>query len=292
MADDNEEGTGEFEYSDERSLGGHDFTDLEESSGRQPKPKASEFVIDDEEAPEDLRGKSAADVLAELKRAREALRISEDARLALVNSQEALTDARKAPVAAPIAAPDPDPELTDEQLDALYEESPRKHAEYLQQRTETRLMRAVEQRVAPLAGSSSALMLRDAESRYPDEFAVFGKDIQNFISSMPDKSALSNPKAMDDLVDYMRGKNYKKFEEYRLNKNKGDIDEARDSMRRETPPGFERQPRLVGGSGGGGRKGGVQLDQTQREVAAALGLSEAEYAEGIPANQRRGVARG
>ena len=254
---------------------------LDEIGKRLETPTPTDFskvTLDGEDIPEDLRGKSVTDLLGQISRQQEALRVSEEARLALKNSQEALEIARGRTVPPPPPAPVPDPELNDEQLQALFDESPRKYQEYLQQQTEKRLTRQFQAQLAPVVGNSAEMAVRDARNRYPDEFAAFGKEMQDFISQMPDKNPLSAPGAMDELVDWMRGKHWKKFQEHIASKNGGGLRDAQNDLRDQTPQGFERTPTAPKKTGG---RGPVQLDDTMKEIARALGVSEEDYAKSL-----------
>lgn len=254
---------------------------LDEIGKRLETPTPTDFskvTLDGEDIPEDLRGKSVTDLLGQISRQQEALRVSEEARLALKNSQEALEIARGRTTPPPPPAPVPDPELNDEQLQALFDESPRKYQEYLQQQTEKRLARQFQAQLAPVVGNSTDMALRDAQNRYPDEFAAFGKEIQAFISQMPDKSALAAPGAIDELMDWQRGKNWKKFQEHIASKNGGGLRDAQNDLRDQTPQGFERTPAAPKKNGG---RGPVQLDDTMKEIARALGVSEEDYAKSL-----------
>lgn len=264
--------------------GSSTFEDMEAARNRPPRTNLNEIKVEDEDVDEDFRGKSVAEIIEQAKRLKKAVEISETARLALQNSQEALTSSRQAPPPAAPAAPAPEPELNDEQLQALFDESPRKYHEYLNQQSEKRILSTLKSQIAPVLGSSADLALRDAERRYPDEFAAFGKEMKEFISRMPDKSALAQEGAIDELVDWQRGKHWKKFDEYRQSKAGNGLNDARKQMAEETPSDFARTPQVTRQNGGGGRR--VQLDQVQREVAAAMGLSEEQYAEGLTPSQR------
>ena len=283
MADNNEQDEEADEY------GGNSVT-FEEMEAARNQPAATDFskiTLDGDEIPEGLRGKSVSELLQQVSGLQKAVQISESARLALQNSQEALTAARSAPAPAPQPAPTPEPELTDEQLDALYQESPRKYHDYLSAQQEKRILGKIQGVIGPVLGSSADLVIRDPQNRYPDEFASIGTEIQNFVSSMPDKSTLANPGAMDDLVAYMRGKHITKYLAHIQAKNGGGLEEARESLRRETPPELSRTSTPIARTNGG--KGKIQLDETAREVARAMGLTDEQYIEGmVPSRGRRG----
>lgn len=253
---------------------------LDDIGQRLATPAPTDFTkitLDGDEIPENLRGKSVTELLSQVSRLGDALRISEESRIALKNSQEALDAARSKPTSAPPPAPAPEPELNDEQLQALFDESPRKYHDYIQQQSEKRIMNQLKGQLAPVVGNSADMTVRDAKNRYVDEFAAFGKEIQDFISQMPDRSALAQPGAMDELMDWMRGKHWKKFQEHLASKGGNGLEDARHEMGSQTPQGFERSPapRKNGG------RSAVQLDDTMKEIARALGVSEADYAASL-----------
>lgn len=284
MAENDEQDEGAVEY-------GGNSVSFEEMEAARNQPAATDFskiTLDGDDIPEGLRGKSVSELLQQVSGLQKAVQISESARLALQNSQEALTASRQA--SAPVApqAPVSEPELNEEQLEALFQESPRKYHDYMADKQEKRILGRIQGVIAPVLGSSADLLVRDAQNRYPDEFASIGSEIQSFISALPDKSTLNNPGAMDDLVAYMRGKHWTKFQAHLTNKNGGGLEEARESLRRETPSELPRtsSPTIARTNGGKGR---IQLDETAREVARAMGLSDEQYIEGmVPSRGRRG----
>ena len=260
--------------------------DLDEIGQRYATPTPTDYskvTLDGEDIPEAFRGKSVSDLVTTISRLGDALKVSEDARVALKTSSEALAEARRAPPpAAPPPAPQPDPELNDEQLQALYDESPRKYQDYLAQQSERRMTRMMQGYLAPVVGNSADMALREARQRFPEEFVAFGKDIEKFVSEMPDKNILATPGAVDQMMDYMRGKNWKAFQDHIAAKQNGSLREAQHQLSAQTPADFSRSPAPapVPRSGGGARRP-VQLDDTMKEIAAILGVSEEDYAKGL-----------
>jgi len=258
------------------------FDDMEKHYATPTPTDLSQVKLDGDEVPETLRGKSVKDLLELNNRQQEALRISEEARLALKNSQEALESSRS-PAPAPVQPPAPqaEPELTDEQLDELFQNSPRKYHEYMADRAEKRVLSRVQGLISPVVGNTTDMAIRDAERRFPDEFAAFGKEIRNWISGLPDKTVLGAPGAMDEAMDYLRGKHWKKFQEHQNSKQDGGLEAARRQLAEETPTDLNRgTPKPQNGSR---KTGPVQLDQTMKDIADALGISHEDYAKGITA---------
>src|SRR5437868_5478087 len=83
-------------------------------------PKASDFKLEGDEIPEEFRGKTAAEVVAQAKAAMSALRTSEEARVTMKTAMETRQPAPAAP-AAPVVE---EPEMTREQLKELYDTDP------------------------------------------------------------------------------------------------------------------------------------------------------------------------
>lgn len=256
---------------------------LDEIGERFSAPTPTDFSqikLEGDEIPQNLRGKSVADVLDQVNRLNQALQASEEARTALKNSQEALAEARRTPAPVASPAPQPEPELNEEQLDALFQENPRKYHQYMAEQAEKRLLSRVQGMIAPVVGNTTDMSVRDAQRRYPEEFSAFGKEIQNWIAGLPDKSILAAPGAMDEAMDYLRGKNWKKFQEHLASKQDGGLDRAREQMGEETPVEFNRNPQPPANVGGK-KRGAVQLDQTMKDIADILGVSYEDYAKGI-----------
>lgn len=276
MSENNEvQDDGAVEYGSSETL-----DDIGQRLETQTPTDFSKITLDGDDVPEDFRGKSVSEAIQQAARFKEALRVSEDARIALKNSQEALETTRRGPAPPAPAAPTPEPELNEEQLQALFEENPRKYHDYVAQQSERRIMRQLQGAIAPVVGNSADMAIRDARNRYPDEYAAFGSDIENFISTqIPDKAALAAPGAVDQMMNYLRGMHYKKFGEYLANKNNGGLEDARSALGSQTPNGFERTPQPPRGNGK--NKGPIQLDDTMKDIARALGVSEEDYARSL-----------
>ena len=231
--------------------------------------------------PEAFRGKSVAELVALASGQQKALEISENARLALKNSQEALEASRGTATApAPAPAATPEPEHTEEELRELYDKDPFAYQQLMNDRLEKRILGNVQQRLAPVVDSSVDRVIRDARSQYPDDFAALGQDIERMISQLPDRRVLSAPGAMDDLVAFVRGKNIQKYVAHINSKGTEDLNAARREAGEQTPTEFNRTPvppRPRGNS--------QQLDETEKAVADALGVSHADYAKNKTSNR-------
>lgn len=281
----------EDEYT-ESGFGEHRVTldDIGSMNETPTAPDYSKVTLEGDEIPEELRGKSLSDALKELSGLKNALKISEDARIALKNSQEALETRQQTPSPTPPPSPAPEPELTEDQLKELFESDPFKFHQYQAQQLEKRLLGTVQRSVQPVVGSAADFAIRESRSRFPDEWKAFGKEIETMISQLPDRSALANPGAMDQLMNYARGTHWQKFQEYLNSKNGGTLDEARDSLARETPQDFSRAPKQPSSPTPSRRQ--IQLDDVQKQIADAMGISHADYAKNITADDLRRMKHG
>ncbi len=266
-----------------------DFEEMESAS----TTTESEFdpaavKLEGEKVPEDLRGKSVAEVAEELKRARAALKISEDARLALRQSSEAVETSRRPVAPQPVAAAQPveEEELTDEKFEEMYNTNParamRVLAEQNQRRFERKVMGELRGSVSTLASGTAGSVEQMMRQRYAEEFAILGPEIEAVKAQVP-VDQLTNPANWEQLIFYVRGQHVDKYLTAKQQRDHSrSIEEARSEQREGTPPNFSR------GSNGGaeGRERGEaslprgrsrELDATQKEIARTLGVSEADY---------------
>lgn len=270
MSEDNEERS-DHEF-------GSNSVDFNELEARNAVPAATDYTkltIEGEGVPEGLKGKSVADAIAMYDRALVALRASEESRQALKASSEALTEVRSRPNDTPVAPTTPtEPELTLDQWKELYETDAFSYHEKKAEQLRRDMAANLQTSIAPLAGSAADLALANARTKYPDEFAALGKDIESMISRIPDKRALSSPGAIDDLVAYVRGKEFDKFYAFKQTKNGVEtLDNARHEAAEVVPRDSSvlPQPRKVVSSS---RK---QIDDTEKIVADALGVSYEDF---------------
>lgn len=123
----------------------------------------------------------------------EALRISEESRKRL---EELIPRQTK---------PEPQ-QLTREQLAELWQQDPLKAVEYMQDQRIRLLEENLHRRLEPLVQGTSVSVREAMKAKYPDEFALFGDDIEKVVSSVPDKSIFNNPSNWEDLISWVRGK--------------------------------------------------------------------------------------
>lgn len=187
-----------------------------------------------------------------------ALRISEEAR----KRQENLPGREPAP-----PAPEPKPKLTREQLKELHEKDPLAAIEYLLEGTVALQNENLERRLTPLVSGGLEAQKAAARARYPDEFELFGSEIEHMLKDPRiDQKALSQPKAWDDLISYIRGNNFDKLVEHRGKRD-------RDRAQREAQ---ERERAAAGTHAAGGERRPpppaveTGLDKTEQTIALGL----------------------
>jgi hypothetical protein len=208
----------------------------------------------------------SAELQAQLDAAKEALRVSEAARRAIRDS---------ASTPPPPTPPEQPKRLTREELTDLMQNDPAAALEYVHQQSVEEVTRQFEARVGPIAASAATTVEKDARSRYPTEFELFGEDIQKELANIPDKSLMTNPQVWDQLVSYVRGKsgNLEKLVEHEIAKRSGS---ARNDQHASAGFSVSSSARVIPESNGGGNYG---LDAIEREIADKLGQSYAEYAK-------------
>lgn len=237
----------------------------------------TKITLNGDSVPEEFRGKSAADVLAHLKSVQDILKQSETARQEALRNAEALR-ARidTTPVAQPMAPVKEEvKELTTEELAEMMKEDPVKATFIMQQQSERRILRNLEQRIAPLAHSSADTAEADARRRYSEEFEVLGAEIAQVMQErVPDRSILSSPKVWDDMISYVRGQHFDKLHQHRV---------AQTQKKLET----DAHTAAIAAAGGGAsltpssRRETItpskELDAIAKEVCRVQGITEDEY---------------
>jgi hypothetical protein len=256
------------------------FDEMEAANSAPNRPDLSAVKLEGDDIPEFVRGKSVSEALSLLQRQQQALEISENARLALKNSQEALETSRSVPAPQPVATPAPEPEHSEQELRELYERDPFAYQQLMNERLEKRILGNVQSQIRPAIGASADLALRNARTEYADEFAALGPEIENMISKLPDKSVLANAGAIDDLVSYVRGKHVAKYIAHINSKTQPSLEDARRSSASNALTSFNSTPQVPRSTNS------VQLDDTEIEVARALGVDPADYAKNKQTRKR------
>ena len=145
---------------------------------------------------------------------REALRLSEESRL---RTERALAEGRTATPPPPAAKEEK--ELTKEELAELYKEDPLAAIEYMQARATKAVEANITQRLQPLVHGNASTLEDQMRSKYPDEFAVFGDQIKDFVSKA-DKATFSVAGNWEDMIAWMRGKNFDKLVDHKTAKKR------------------------------------------------------------------------
>lgn len=234
-------------------------------------------VLEGAAIPEQFRGKSVNDLLEEIRKREEALRISEEAR------QRTLEEAVRRP-APPAVPPPPAPEEpklpTKEELAAMYAEDPIAALEIYGQFVEQRITKNLSGRMAPLADAGVVAAEQVARAKYAEEFELFGSEIDKAKGMIPDKSFLANPQNWDQLIAYVRGTpgNFERLIEAR-NKKNADLAAAAARNAQAATSGFQSTARVTPPVRTEGDPSYHGLDETERKVAETLGQSYADFAK-------------
>lgn len=259
----------------EGSLGGPSSVSLEDVEAGQAKPKMDLTKIQfDDNAPDEVKGKTAAEVIEQNRALAQALRISEESRKNAEALAQLAAKSNTAPAAAAAPVPEPVQEMPAEELAQLMQTDPVKAVQVIQEQTARKVDAQVRARLGPLASGASGLAEATVRQKYPDEFALFNDEIQKYVSSLPNKEVLSNPQAWDDLISYVRGRpgNFEKLFDHRAAKSRT-VDAEAARAREAASVGFTGRPANTQMPKVRGRP----LDSTEREIARELNLSDEDY---------------
>lgn len=227
-------------------------------------PKVTDVKLDGEGIPDDLKGKSVAELIAMQKGLADSLKLSEFARM------QAQT-AAPAPVAP---APTPDPDLTDEQLAELYQENPVAAMRKMQEQATRQLTRNMEARIGSLSSSTAVTIEQQMRTKYAEEFDALGSEISAVIQQrIPDKSMLSDPNVWEEMIRYVKGANFDKFYAYKQSKS-GSAALASARAREDAAAGISFAPSAASAAP---VSAVGELDDYSKEIARNLGMSEADY---------------
>lgn len=233
------------------------------------KPDYAAMKLEIDGLPDTLKGKSVLEVVDHAKRVEEALRISEKAREEAANGPKTVYVEREQQQFIPQGPT----KLTREQVKELYDNDPLAAFEYMQTQSTAMINQNVEARTAQLRNGIAVSAETQAKQKYSEDFQLFGKEISDIVSRLPDKSALAMPGAWDDIVTYVRGQNVDKLIEYRTNKKETEGREAAQRSQAATAPlgtlAAQRTPAPISANG--------ELDPIRKEIAQKLGLTDEEY---------------
>lgn len=247
------------------------FDELAEAAQAPPAPlDPAALKLEGDNIPEPLRGKTLADVLAVQTELQRALATARDTNDALRQSTEALAATRQQP-APVVQQPQAEPELTKEQLKAMYDEDPFAYQQYMFTQMDKKIQKQVSTSIAPLASTTASVGESQARAKFAEEFAVLGDEINVVLSKIP-REALAQPGAWEEVIYYVRGRNMDKILDARTKKaNDTALEEAR-----------RREANGAGSVNDGSRRSTVrqtitELTPQQKDAARVLGISEAEY---------------
>jgi hypothetical protein len=249
--------------------------DLAKLDTSPAKTKLDEIKFEGDDVPEDLRGKTAADLL-KLASGSRTLLSEKDQQLAEINAKLAQLQANPP---GPVVEKQPDevPDKTIEELNEMFQKDPLAAIAEMTSAAERRVAKNVELRLGTLVTGSMANIEAAARAKYPDEFALFGEQIEAVKkATVKDKSLLADPAVWDDMISFVRGKpaNFEKLVEHRLKKNgKGADDEAHKQQVALSGPATtttQRTPALKQPAGG-------TLTEEQKHAADVLGMTHEDY---------------
>ena len=239
------------------------------------KPDLTKITLG-EEVPEHLKGKSVKDLIDYANGMGTSLKASEEARRA-AEARAAAVAAAPAAAAPAAAAPVEEKEITDDELSEMYRTDPMGAITKMNERAIKRVERNFEMRIGTLVKGGTSSAEQAARAKYPDEFALFGAEISQMVANLPNKDPLSRPEAWDDMISYIRGKpgNFDKMWEHKNKKgNDAAAQAAREAQEREAGVTMTSMTAAPGGSP---RKDKNTLDDTEKEIARNLNMSEADY---------------
>jgi len=245
--------------------------EMEQQANQPTPPKLDEIKVDGTDIPEDLRGKSVADVIKLAGNLANALKLSENAR---TNAETMARMASQQPSAppAPVAAPEPK-ELSREEISELYATDPIKAIEVMQNQAISKVAKQYEVRLEPLFSGTSNVAEQMAKTRYAEVFEILGPEIDAVIKEIGGRERLTSAKSWDDVVSYVRGqpKNFDKLVERRMAANgKSAADAARGAEDQAVgfqPPPQRRTPMGMVGT----------MDPTKHQIAVEMEMSDEEY---------------
>lgn len=238
------------------------------------KPDLTKIIIDGD-VPEELKGKSVQDIIAYAGGLGKSLRTSEEGRRAAEAKAAAVAAAPAAPAAAAAPVLEEPKELTDEELAEMFRTDPLGAIKSMNAQATRRVEKNFEARIGTLVKGGASSAEQSARAKYPEEFEIFGDQITAMVASLPSKDPLSRPEAWDDMISYIRGKpgNFDRLWEHKNKKG-----QAAAAAAAQAAQANEAGVSLAPSAGApAARKGNTVLDATEKEIAANLGMTEADY---------------
>jgi ribosomal protein L12E/L44/L45/RPP1/RPP2 len=245
------------------------------SSTAEVKPLDLTTKLEGDEVPEELRGKTVAEVVALQKGMKDALLTSEQGRknAETLAATAAAATAPPAPVAPP--APTPEPELSDEEIAELHQEDPIKAIKYMNAQAIRTAEKNLEARLGPMLAGTAASVEENARTKYKGDFESIGPEIEAFIQKLPNKGVLANPQGWDDLISLVRGQNIEKVITHR-SEAAAEAAKAQAQRDQQDLAGFQgtgQAPRPAAAVPGGV----AEMDDIQKEIASKLGMTPEDY---------------
>lgn len=235
------------------------------------KPDLSKITVDIDTLPDHLKGKSVTEVLDYTKKLEDSLKLSEQAReRATQQPQQQTVVVQQQP-----SVEQKPQQLTREQVAEMMQNDPMAAFEYMQNQSARLIEQNVEARLRPLREGTASAAEQNARQRYSEEFQLLGKEIDDVISKLPDKSALAMPGAWDDLINYVRGANIDKVIDHKVKKREEEARRTAQQVAQSHAPAnltatSTRAPAPVGATT-------IALDDTKKEIAKNLGMTLEEY---------------
>jgi Skp family chaperone for outer membrane proteins len=237
-------------------------------------PDLTKITLTGDDLPEPIKGKSVADMVAYTRGLQEALRTSETARQQSENVAKLATSRVGELASQPAPAPAPAPELSDDDLNKMYEENPIQAIRMMNQQAIRKAAAMFETRLEPLFNGTASSAEAQAKQKYTTEFGLFGDEIKELVERIPNKAAMSSSQGWDDLISYVRGRpgNHERLMAH--HKDAEALQRRTEAQKRQVDEaGFTATSQV------GTRRPNSpdQLDPIQKEIADKLGMTLEDY---------------
>jgi hypothetical protein len=255
-----------------------ELDDMEKALAEPAPPKLDDVKFDGDQVPEELKGKTATEVVAYMGQLKASLLTSEQARL---QAQEMAKMSKRidSQVAPPPPPPADEPEISEDDLAQLMQDDPVKAAKLISDQAIKKAAAQYDERIASLSFGAASVAEQAAKAEFATEFELFGDDIEDMIKQIPGgRQALTSSKNWNDLVSLIRGRthNIKKLRDHWMTQEKGES-KVKETVAHQEAIGFSPTP-TTGAPLVAAVPGGVdQMDATTREIAKNLGMSPEDY---------------
>lgn len=254
--------------SDSASDGAAQSTEAKDqgASGATGAPSASSTGLED--LPDEWKGRSVKELIAQNEALQKALLLSEQGRMMALQSRQ-----ETAPAAPPAQQEVPREKLAE----MLASEDPHERlqaVEIMNQQAMARLAAQAQARFEQLTHSSIVAAEQEARRLYPTEFELFGNQIYDAISRLPDKSQLASLDSWRNLIAWVRGQDTN-FSRYL---------EAKAKEAQAASAGFTAKPMQSATV-----EKEVEPDEVTKEIAKVFGWDPKEYAKALQQLARGGT---